>query len=284
MLSYRMRALYISHKRIFVEPVIYFRGALAEEREKDAAAKYFRLIERRTLVKPGDLVIPRYSAMPYNKELQEDVEEMGGKLINTYQQHCYVADIRNWYYDLADVTPRTWFSLDQIPQEGPFVLKGATNSKKHQWDTHMFARNKREAGEVFCRLSQDSNVGVQPIYVREYVPLHRLADGLNGLPISEEYRFFVLDGEVVGAGFYWSSHIDDLDRTYDPFAEVPPGFIEHVVGRVSDKIRFWVFDVARRADGGWLVVELNDGQQSGLSEVDPDVLYANMQKRLKPCA
>jgi hypothetical protein len=268
---------------VTTKPVIYFRGALAEEREKEAASKHFRLIERRTLVQPGDLVIPRYSALPYNKELQQDVEELGATLINTYQQHCYVADIRNWYYDLADLTPRTWFSLDQIPQEGPFILKGATNSKKFLWDTHMFARNKREAGEVFCRLSQDSNVGVQPIYVREYVPLHRLEMGLNGLPISEEYRFFVLDGEVMGAGFYWSSHIEDLDRAYDPFTEVPPEFIKQVVDRVSGKIRFWVFDVARRVDGGWLVVELNDGQQSGLSEVDPDVLYANMHRWLVQC-
>lgn len=263
-----------------VNPVIYFRGSLAEEEEKRAATKHFRVIEKRTDIKPGELVIPRYSALPYNKELCEDIVELGAEPINTYRQHCYVADIRNWYYDLGDLTPRTWFALDQIPDEGPFVLKGATNSKKFLWNTHMFARNKREAADVYMRLAQDSTIGIQPIYIRSFQDLNVLTVGLNDMPVSEEYRFFVLDGKVVSAGFYWSSHIDDLDRIYDPFTEVPISFIQEVIHRVHPRVRFWVFDAARRADGGWLVVELNDGQQSGLSEIGPDVFYKNLRGML----
>lgn len=263
-----------------MKPVIYFRGSLVEEKELLSAENYFKVVQKRTDVKSGDLVIPRYSALPFNKELCEDIVELGATPINTYEQHCYVADIRNWYYDIAEITPRTWFALDQIPEIGPFVLKGATNSKKFLWNTHMFAENKRAALDVFCRLAQDSTIGVQPIYVREYVKLNELTHGLNGLPISEEYRFFVLDGKVVTAGFYWSSHIDDLDRVYDPFVEVPSSFIDRVINSIGNKIRFWVFDVARAASGDWIVIELNDGQQSGLSEIDPNILYSKMSEIL----
>lgn len=262
---------------MIMDPVIYFRGSLAEQEELEAAKEHFRVITQRTQVKRGELVIPRYSALPFNKELCLDLFELGATPINTFHQHCYVADVRNWYYDLAELTPRTWFALDQIPDKGPFVLKGATNSKKLLWNTHCYAETKRDAMDVYTRLAQDSTIGVQPIYVREYVPLHNLTTGLNGLPVSEEYRFFVLDGQVVASGFYWSSHVDDLDRHYTSDT-VPQEFVEKVIARVSKHVRFWVFDAARTAAGDWLVIELNDGQQSGLSEIDPREFYRNLKR------
>ena len=261
-----------------MKPVIYLRSRLASSDEKIAAASFFRVIEKRSDIERGELVIPRYSALPENYELCQDIQKLGGTPINSYREHCYVADVRNWYYDLGDLTPRTWFALDQIPDDGPFVLKGATNSLKHYWNTHMFARNKREAVEVFTKIATDTTIGVQPTYVREFVKLNVLFEGFNGLPISEEYRFFVLNGKVVGAGFYWSNYVSELDREFNPHVEVPQNFIDDVISRVSDHVNFWVFDVARCADGRWIVIELNDGQQSGLSEVNSHELYGNIAR------
>lgn len=254
-------------------PVIYFRASLAEQEELDAAREHFRVIEQRTHVKPGELVIPRYSALPYNRELCTDITELGATPINSYREHCYVADLRNWYYDLGGLTPRTWFALDQIPRDGgPFVLKGACNSRKHLWSTHMFAQDWQAARDVYLRLAEDTTIGVQAIYIREYVPLNKLAQGLNGLPIGEEYRFFCLEGDIVASGFYWSGHVDELDRAYKSDV-VPQEFIRKVINIVSPHVRFFVFDVARTAEGNWLVVELNDGCQSGLSEINPREFY-----------
>lgn len=263
-----------------MNPVIYLRGALAEEAEKVAAARYFPMADHRTAIPPGSLVVPRYSALPFLQELVDDMRDMGSELINTKEEHDYVANLRNWYYDLGDLTPRTWFALDQMPTEGPFVLKGATNSMKFYWNTHMFAENRYRAMEVAANLFKDANVGVQPIYGREYVPLRKLADGLNGLPISEEYRFFFLGEQLVDAGFYWSSHVDDIEGEFDPMVEVPKDFLAKVIEKVSPKIRFWVVDVARKADGGWMVVELNDGQQSGLGCIDPERFYRRLRELL----
>jgi hypothetical protein len=262
------------------EPVIYFRESLVEPEELEAARRYFRVITQRTHARRGELVIPRFSALPHNKELCLDLEELGCTPINTYRQHCYVADLRNWYYDLAELTPRTWFALDQIPDEGPFFLKGATNSRKLLWETHAYAEDKLAAGQVFMRLAQDTTIGVQPIYVRKYVPLNRLATGLNSLPVSEEFRFFFLGGQQIASGFYWSSHVDELDRVYTPDV-VPQAFVNEVVQLVRPHIHFWVADIARTADGDWILIELNDGQQAGLSEIRPDEFYGSLAEALK---
>jgi len=264
-----------------MEPVIYFRGSLAEEEEKLAAAKYFPVVERRTAVPEGSLIIPRYSALPFNEELEQDVKALGSELINSHAEHVYVANLRNWYYHLANYTPRTWFAMDQLPEEGPFVLKGATNSKKHQWTTHMFARDKREAIEVFGRLAADGYVGHQPIYARQYVPLRKLCDPISPQagPVCEEYRFFVLDGVVLASGFYWSNYQDDIEEKMDP-GVVPWEFLSAVICQVWEHIRFWAVDVARTEAGDWIVVELNDGQQSGLSAVDPEDLYRALRAAL----
>ena len=42
----------------------------------------------------------------------------------------------------------------------------------------------------------------------------------------------------------------------------------------------FVVDVAKTASGEWIVVELNDGQQSGLSCCNPIELYSNISRVL----
>ena len=263
-----------------MESYIFIRESLADEEEIEAAKHYFPIVNRRTLIPKNSLVIPRYTALPFNKELEDDVINLGSKLINTHEQHVYVADIQNWYQHIAEFTPYTWFKMSQLPEEGPFILKGATNSKKHLFSTHMFAKNKNEAMRVFGNLTADGYIGEQAIYARKYIPLRKLCDSIaDGPPISEEYRFFVLDGNIVGKGFYWSTYEDDIEQEVSPDF-VPKDFLFEIIDRIQSYIRFFVVDVARTEDGNWIVVELNDGQQSGLSAVNPNELYYSIYKIL----
>jgi len=260
---------------------ILFRASLAEERELEAARNYFPVITQRSeiLTAGPTTVIGRYSVLPFYQELEADVKAMGGTLINSYSQHRYVADLQNWYEDLKDFTPETWFRLEEIPTscEHGFILKGETNSKKFLWNTHMFAKDKMAAGTVYSRLCQDGMIGDQSIYIRKYVPLNLYGEGLNGLPIGEEYRFFILDGNIVGSSFYWASHVDDIPSGVPSPSVVPGDFLQKVITRIGDRTRFYVLDVACTQSGDWIVIELNDGQMSGLSLIDPRVLYANMK-------
>ena len=259
-------------------PCILFRYSQGFEEELRIAKKHFVVKEQRTTIHANSLVIPRYSVLPYYKELQNDLEIMHSKLLNDFTEHLFVANLSWWYPILEKLTPRTWFQLHEIPDKGPFVLKGSTNSKKFEWNTHMYAETKKDAIQVHGRLMRDGLIGSQDIVIREYVPLKKLTQGFQGLPISEEYRFFILDGEILAGGFYWSSHTEDLPEKPD-VSEVPSSFLQKVMKAIGDRIRFYVIDVARTASGEWIVIELNDAQMSGLSDVDPEVLYSNLKKQ-----
>lgn len=255
--------------------IIYYRTSLMEKAELEAAKKHFKCYNLLSKIPKDSFVIPRYSMFPFYLDQQKEIEEIGSKIVNNYSQHLYVADLKNWYYDLQNYTPKTWFRLEEIPDEGPFVLKGETNSKKQNWKTHMFASNKEEAIKVHSRLCEDTLINQQEIYIRQYVPLKTYLIGLQDLPITKEFRFFIYNKQVVCGDFYWANYVDDLETKPDS-NEVPKDFLEKIINIIDDKITFYVIDVAQTESGDWIVIELNDGCQSGLSCIDSDILYKNL--------
>jgi hypothetical protein len=266
--------------------VILYRGTEFEKEEMEPAKQAgFICTNSRMDIRAGDLVIGRYSVLPYYLEQARDIKSVGARLINSFAQHQYIADMKNWYEDLSEFTPKTWMRLQDAPrEEAPFVLKGATNSKKFLWDELMFAKDWQAAGVIYNRLMNDGLIGEQDIYVRKYVPLKTYLTSFHGLPITKEFRFFVCRGEVVSRGFYWSSHIDEVVAAVgvlpDP-TEVPETLVQEVIARIGDQAEFVVVDFAQMATGDWLVVELNDAQMSGLSENAPEVLYPNLMRALR---
>ena len=108
-----------------------------------------------------------------------------------------------------------------------------------------------------------------------------------GIPVVfsvREFRFFVYGNEVLAGGFYWASVVDDLEDagTEIPSVdEVPRDWLQSIVEKTV-ACPFRVIDVARTATGGWVVVELNDGQMSGLSCVPPAGLYQAMAAAMTP--
>src|SRR5208282_2549555 len=97
------------------------------------------------------------------------------------------------------------------------------------------------------------------------------------IPITKEFRFFVAYGQVIAGGYYWQNYADDLPAIPD-YREVPSSFLQEVIKRVDGQVNFFVIDVGQKLNGEWQVVELNDGQQSGLSCIDPETLYARLYK------
>lgn len=262
--------------------IILYRDDVDWRQEADAAKKYFECTNSRMTIQPEDLVIARFSALPFYKEQEYDINYVGAKMINTYQQHRYIADLANWADDLEGLTPKTWTRLQDLPEQGPFILKGETNSKKYYWKTHMYAADKRAACEVESRLHADSLITYQNIYIRQYIPLHTYLIGLQDLPITKEFRFFVYKDQILSGGYYWLSHTYELEEMgiKPDVNEVPSEFLNKVISRVKDKVNFYVIDVAQTQSGDWIVIELNDGQMSGLSENDPNELYKNLANAL----
>lgn len=259
--------------------VILYRGNDFEKDELEAANWFFTCTNRRPEIAKGDLVVGRYSVLPFYAEQAKDIDYVGGRLINSYAQHQYIADLGNYILDLNELTPRTWRNIEDIPEKGPFVLKGETNSRKSHWLRDMYAENKLEAIAIHNRLVDDSLLSQQKIYIRQYVPLVKYMDGVNGMPVTKEFRFFVACGVVLCGAFYWQNYVDDLPEIPKP-GEVPLDFLYDVIARVGNQSNFYTIDVAQTQSGEWIVIELNDGQMAGLSCNDPFVLYEALHKVL----
>lgn len=260
---------------------ILFRPSLAEENEIKIASKYFDIATCRTECK-DELVIPRYSALPYNDELERDMQNLGCNLINTHRMYKWVADFK-YYNILKKYTPETWWmqDFDKCKYNGPFIVKGVTNSKKFQWNTHMYAPTKRDVMDIAIKLWDDSYIGCQEIIARKYIPLETFETGIADLPFTNEWRFFYFGNRLLSYGYYWSCADNPLKQEEIPLGCVE--FAQEIANVVRNHINFFVLDIAKTQNGDFILIEVNDGQMSGPSENDMDVLYKNLHKELSKC-
>jgi len=262
-----------------MNPTILFRKDHDNTEEFDILSKTkFNVITNRSHVKHGDIVIGRYSVLPYYKELEDDILYNKSSLINSYQQHQWIAQFV--YYDiLKDYTFKTWRS-HEIPYNdynGPYVVKGVTNSKKHKWNTHMFAENKQRAIEISIELGNDMLLGSQDIIFRKFDPdLKVIEVGVNDMRFLNEWRVFCYKDTILSTGYYWTcaNKADDLNTA--GISQTGLDLLNNLTSIIKDYANFYVIDIAERNDGSWVMVELNDGQMSGLSMNDPINLYENL--------
>jgi len=274
------------------ESVILFRKDLATESEFNIAQQHFKVYQYRSELPSDSLVVGRYSVLPNYNELEIDLHNNNSSLINSYKQHQFVADITQWAACIPMYTPTTWSNVQEIPirHDGPFVVKGRTNSRKHSWSTRMFAPNRAQLGTVIGSLLDDALISDQGIVIREYVPLEKILDGINGLPITYEFRVFVCNNQIIGHGFYWSSYaeqvkeilgyIPNLNQSkYSKGLDLCYKVIEELSINPNCP-RFYTIDIAKDSIGNWIVIELNDGQMSGLSEVDMEMFYKGLKANL----
>jgi len=263
-----------------MKPIILFRQSLAEENEIALANNFFDIVEQRTQCK-HNLVISRYSALPYYQELETDLSSLHCKMINTYKQHKWIANFE-YYEALKEYTPETWdeYSFQDCSYDGPFIVKGKTNSKKFQWNKLMFARTKKDAIHIGCELLSDSMIGCQDIIYRKYIPLKTLEFGTKGLPFSNEWRLFYLGNKLLSYGYYWSCASEKIISSIQLSNK---GFIlaDKIAKIASEYTNFFVIDIAETDKGDWILIEINDGQMSGLSENNARVLYGNLKIEMK---
>lgn len=230
----------------------------------------------------GSLVIPRFRAIPYGDELEREVHRAGSTLINSYRQHRNVADLFTWVGVLGKLTAPA-YTIDAIPYlpEDEYFVKGETNSIKNNWFESAYAANKKDLTSVVRNVLNDQYVGHQKIVIRPFQNFRKLGEAVDGRPVFHERRVFVLDGQVLSEGFYWSSFSDEYGDTVAIDETKYRETVSAALEKVSHIARFLVVDLAEYPDGSWSVIELNDGCMSGLSENDPVELWSNFRKLAK---
>lgn len=265
-----------------MKTVVLFRTCYDMDGELAIAKKHIDVYEYRSTVPANSLVFARYSSLPHYDELEKELALRNSKLVNSLQEYNYISNIMDWggeFGTLSGMTPRTWSNWARLP-EGAFVLKGRINSRKHQWLTHMFAATRDDVPIVAARLLDDDLIRDQGVVIREYIPLKKIGEGMNGLPITNEWRTFWYVETVKGvrvpyllaSGYYWqASHPETKDKASLPASALK--LVDEAAARVGDYASFFVLDVAETEAGDWIIIEVNDGQMSGLCGVDANELY-----------
>lgn len=256
---------------------ILYREGFSDQKELDSCKKYFSTYHLRTEIPAKSLVIGRYSVLPYYLELEKDLQNIGSQLINTYQMHRWIADFK-YYEKLKEFTPETWWlqELSQLDYNGPFVVKGVTNSKKQHWNKLMYAPDKTAAIKISSELLKDSLIGSQEIIFRKYYLLKTFEEGINGLPFSNEWRLFFYKDQLLSYGYYWSIAENLLEPEKLPQEALKTA--QKIANIAANYVNFFVLDIAETLDGNWILIELNDGQMAGLSENDPEKLYKKLSE------
>ena len=221
-------------------------------------------------------VVARVGAFDDYEARYEALRAEGITLLHSPAEHVRASTLPGWYPLLKGLTPKSvWF--DDAPSaaevEGalgwPVFIKGARQTNRHRRSTSI-ARSAAEFEAVMRAWADDPVLNWQQVVCREYVELRPVEDpDPDRIPSSFEFRFFCWRGEPVGAGRYWWQGVDYAVTERERLDA--QRIAREAALRVS--VPFVVVDVAQAIDGRWLVIECNDGQESGYAGASPFGLW-----------
>ncbi|MCF6350493.1 MAG: ATP-grasp domain-containing protein [Flavobacteriaceae bacterium] len=144
----------------------------------------------------------------------------------------------------------------------PIIVKDYVKSEKHNWNDACFIPNASDKKNVqkivnrFIELRGDYlNEG---IVFREFIELEFLTEhSKSKMPLTKEFRIVFLNKKVVQIFNYWD------EGNYD--SEKPDiDFFQNIAEKIESN--FFTMDVAKKKNGGWIIMELGDGQVAGLPD------------------
>lgn len=220
--------------------------------------------------------IARIGALEDYDAFYRDSAEQGIDLVHTPADHERCTLLPSWYPLIESDTPRSrWYpsvpSLAEIEShfDFPVFLKGARQTSKHAAAASII-RTPAEFAEAARIFRSDPILHWQEFVCRELIELRAVAGGADGkIPASFEFRTFWWRGQLAGAGPYWYE-ADPYRWTDSERADALA-----VARRAANALActFLVVDVAQTADGRWIVIECNDGMESGYAAASPFAIW-----------
>lgn len=213
--------------------------------------------------------------------------ERGIQLINTPKEYAKYHLLPGWYKDFESSIPFSiWSESKNIEDalrltdglEGAFIIKDYVKSRKHEWYDACFIkdiRDKENTERVINNFINRQGSNLEGgVVLRKFESLRSIGNHKDsGMPISEEYRIFVFKGEVLIADNYWNDS-GELNITEDEYT-----LIESIISKIESS--FITIDLARKTDGNLIVMEMGDGQVSGLQQMDEYEFYGSFQNQGK---
>lgn len=224
------------------------------------------------------------------EQLYNALRERGITLINSpaAYRHCHY--LPESYSVIAQRTPATvWLPLpeclesERVAQtltvfgDKPLIVKDYVKSRKHEWEQACYIPSASDTQAVervvkrFLELQgEEINEG---LVFREFVPLQEIGThSKSGMPLTKEFRFFFFDAQLLHSSEYWME--GDYSHTKPPVE-----IFQEIAAKVQS--RFFTMDVAQLVNGGWVIVELGDGQVAGLpNQIDAGQFYWALRKHI----
>ncbi|MDQ0797696.1 ATP-grasp domain-containing protein [Streptomyces sp. B1I3] len=198
------------------------------------------------------------------EDLEQALAARGCSLLTSTAAYRTAHELPGWYDTFESLTPRSvWCALPAgatLPEAaawsrlagrlgpGPGIVKDFVKSRKHEWLEACFVPELSDTGQLASVVGRF--VGLQGEY---------LAGGVG----LRAYEPFVAGGEarvwwVDGSPVLVTAHPDTPGRVGTPALDA----VGEAVRRLG--CRWVTTDLALREDGVWRVVEVGDGQVSGL--------------------
>ncbi|NME72693.1 ATP-grasp domain-containing protein [Flammeovirga aprica JL-4] len=228
----------------------------------------------------GWMLTPKQYVSLYDGLLKKNIQ-----LINTPTQYIHCHYLPNSYDIIKSKTPKSnWttdLSNDSIFKvlddfgDSSIILKDFVKSEKHNWDDACFIPNASEFEKVksvvdkFIELRGSSlNEG---LVFRQFEELEFLTEhSKSGMPLTKEFRVFFANKQVVKVFDYW----DEGD-----YGNTQPVLDDFMSIAENIESNFFTMDIAQKKDGSWIIMELGDGQVSGLPDnANTDEYYKNLKE------
>jgi hypothetical protein len=209
----------------------------------------------------------------------EACREEGIDLVHSPEDYVKCTSLPHWYPLIVTHTPRSkWYdgvpSFAEIEEdfELPVFVKGSRQTSKHTAAASIVSSRDdfEHAASIF---KSDPILRWQKFVCREFVELRPIPGGSEDrIPSSYEFRTFWWRGTFVGGGRYW--HEAENYAWTDTERVEALAVARHAVDTLE--CAFLVVDLAQKTDGNWIIIECNDGMESGYAGVSPFALWQNI--------
>lgn len=224
-------------------------------------------------------VVGRFGVTDNYRDLYQQLAADGIVLIHTPDQYALASELPRWYPVLSDLTPRSiWYahppSVAEVERSfaWPIFVKGSRQTSRHKAALSIL-HSPEEYVTAIAEYQRNPIFHGQAIVCRELIALRAVAaPHTDTIPPAFEFRTFWWRGACVGAGPYWAA-VTSYSWTK---SEEQAGLAVAREAAQRLKLPFLVVDVAQTQDGNWIVIEVNDGQESGYAGIAPMPLWQNI--------